>query len=238
MGAAAIVLAIRAARRGEYSGMLTAGKVTGIIGTILSIIALIMTVLSITLAARMYDSLASQSPGLDITQGYSSGQRDAWMAVEEKMDALVSQNPQDAAVIADAFSQYLDEDSELAPYMQGCDPRLYATWAVLGLEYEDDGVFISGDQGYAYVSVTLRDGFALIDTWTDLLDQAAAKPGLADTTDEEFARIFTDTYLKALSVSDETYDTTLVLDLQKSDDGSWMVTDESWDESLVYLFGL
>lgn len=238
MGVAAIILAFRATRRGEYSGTLTAGKVTGIIGTVLSVLALILMALSLSLAARMYTSLASQDPGLDITQGYTAEQHNAWAAIDEKMAALAGQNPQDAAAIADAFSQYLNEDEELAPYMQGCDPDLYATWAVLGLEYADEGVFVSGDEGYAYVAVTLRDGAEMIDRWSTLLDQAASDPGLANTTDEEFSQIFRDTYLKALSESDEMYETTLVLDLQKSPDGTWMILDESWTESLVYLFGL
>lgn len=238
MGVAAIILAFRATRRGEYSGALTAGKVTGIIGTILSVLAFILMILSISLAARMYSSLAAQGPDLDITQGYTADQRDAWAAVDEKMAALANQDAQDASVIADAFSQYLNDDEELAPFMQECDPSLYATWAVLGLEYADEGVFVSGNEGYAYVAVTLRDGFEMVECWSGLLDQAASDPGLANTTDEEFSQIFRDTYLKALSASDEMYETTLVLDLQKSSDGTWMVLDESWNESLVYLFGL
>lgn len=242
MGVAAIVLTVRAARRGEYSGMLTAGKVTGIIGTVLSVLALILTILSLSLAARMYSVLGTRDHSVDITHGYSQGytqdQIDAWEAVEERMDALVDQNAQDAAAIADAFSQYLADDAELAPYMQGCDPALYATWAVLGLEYEDDGVFVSDEDGYAYITVTLRDGYEFVDRWADLLDQAASDPGLANTTDEEFAQIFQDTYLKALSTSDEMYETSLSLDLQKSADGTWMITDESWDEALWYLFGI
>lgn len=95
------------------------------------------------------------------------------------MDALASQNEQDAAAIADLFTRYVNDDAEFAPYMQGCDPALYATWSVLGLEFEDDGVFIAGQEGYAYVNVTARDGFELVDLWSNLLDQAAADPGLA-----------------------------------------------------------
>ena len=154
------------------------------------------------------------------------------------MDALASQNEQDAAAIADLFTQYVNDDAELAPYMQGCDPALYATWSVLGLEYEDDGVFIADQEGFAYVNVTARDGFELVGLWSDLLDQAAADPGLADTTDEEFAQIFTDTYLQALAASNEMYETTIVLDLQQDADGTWSVVEESWDEALAYLFGL
>lgn len=238
MGIAAIALAIRSARRAEYSGALTAGKITGIIGTVLSILVLILIILSITVASRMYGSFGSSASNISADQGYTPDQQRAWTAVEDKMDALASQNEQDAAAIAGLFTQYVNDDAELAPYMQGCDPALYATWSVLGLEYEDDGVFIADQEGYAYVNVTARDGFELVGLWSDLLDQAAADPGLADTTDEEFAQIFTDTYLQALAASNEMYETTIVLDLQQDADGTWSVVEESWDEALAYLFGL
>ena len=235
MGIAAI---IRSARRAEYSGALTAGKITGIIGTVLSLLVLILIILSITVASRMYGSLGSSASNISVDRGYTPDQQRAWTAVEDKMDALASQNEQDAAAIADLFTRYVNDDAELAPYMQGCDPALYATWSVLGLEYEDDGVFIADQEGYAYVNVTARDGFELVGLWSDLLDQAAADPGLADTTDEEFAQIFTDTYLQALAASNEMYETTIVLDLQQDADGTWSVVEESWDEALAYLFGL
>ena len=61
---------------------------------------------------------------------------------------------------------------------------------------------------------------------------------MANTTDEEFAQIFTDTYLQALAASNEMYETTIVLDLQQDADGTWSVVEESWDEALAYLFGL
>lgn len=238
MGIAAIALAIRSARRAEYSGALTAGKITGIIGTVLSLLVLILIILSITVASRMYGSFGSPASNISADQGYTPDQQQAWTTVEDKMDALASQNEQDAAAIADLFTRYVNDDAELAPYMQGCDPALYATWSVLGLEYEDDGVFIADQEGYAYVNVTARDGFELVGLWSDLLDQAAADPGLADTTDEEFAQIFTDTYLQALAASNEMYETTIVLDLQQDADGTWSVVEESWDEALAYLFGL
>lgn len=238
MGIAAIALAIRSARRAEYSGALTAGKVTGIIGTVLSLLVLILIILSITVASRMYGSFGSPASNIGVDQGHTADQQRAWTAVEDKMDALASQNEQDAAAIADLFTRYVNDDAEFAPYMQGCDPALYATWSVLGLEFEDDGVFIAGQEGYAYVNVTARDGFELVDLWSDLLDQAAADPGLANTTDEEFAQIFTDTYLQALAASNEMYETTIMLDLQQDGDGTWSVVEESWDEAIAYLFGL
>lgn len=248
LAVAAIWCAVRATRGTASTGMSTAGKVLGIAGTIISVLISLLYIAALLFAVDIvrgsYEYLSpepldalgdSETPALEPDRELDEDEREAWDAVATRFDAIDPSDPALQGAVKEHLAGMLLDDGaqDLAPY--GADAEAYATWMLVGLTYENTGIFVSGDTGTCFVDVEHRSPLDFIVAWATTLDDAADDPANQHLPQDQAAVLMQEVFYGCLAGCTSTTDTSLVLKLERVD-GAWTVTEDSWQAAMKNLF--
>ncbi len=247
LGIVAIVLAVKAAKETGKDGKATGGKVCGIIGIALSVIVFVSY---LALAAGL--ALVSAQPGFNSVTGTwennagiigelakSDAEEQSEAAAAAELDKLKNADDQVVQYIADSVDEGFVSASGYSLTEVGIAPTDVAQWMLDGFDYELDGtsLYESEGVGVVYANVTMRDVYALTDTfYADV--QAYAESGDPSLLDEAAVKAKLGEILKA--AMDKTSDlTTDYAGVDVIESGSaWVVDGDSWSDEVDYLFSL
>ena len=224
-------------------GKATGGKVCGIVGIVLSVLAFVLYVVIgvgvlafVVGASDEYDRTYSlESSDLSsITQG--DQQMEA--AASEKLDLLKSKDAVLMRKIADQADEQLADATGYSLTDLGIDPLTFVEWMLVDFDYKLDGAYDNGDgTGTVYADVTLRDSMAFATTFMEDA-QAAIDAGDLQSLDEAGAKVLLgELYQAAMDKTTAMTTDYVSLEVVKNGD-SWQVDEDSWGDELDYLFGL
>lgn len=246
LGVVAIVLASKAVKESGKDGKTTGGKVCGILGIVFSVLAFILyLVLGLGIAAFIasdpdlveYSNTSTTMPSSPSVPS-SEGEADIEAAAAAELDKLKNK---DAAVVQKLATELDEGLADSAGYSLsdlGVDPKAFAEWMLVDLDYQLDGAFDNGDgTATAYADVTLRDSLAFATTFMQDA-QAAIDAGEMDGMDEAAAKAkLGELYAAAMEKSTGMTTDYVSFDLVKTGD-TWQVEEGSLSDELDYLFGL
>lgn len=256
LGVVAIVLASKAVKEAGKDGKATGGKVCGILGIVFSVLAFVLyLVLGIGLMAYVnsysevepYSGSSTTLPSVPESSAPSTsspsvspseGEADIEAAVAVELDKLKNKDAEVVQKLAVELDEGLADSAGYGLTDLGVDPKLFAEWMLVDLDYKLDGAYDNGDgTATAYADVTLRDSFAFATTFMDDA-QAAIDAGEMEGMDEAAAKAkLGELYTAAMEKSTGMTTDYVSFDLVKSGD-TWKVDQESLNEELDYLFGL
>lgn len=243
MGIAAIVLAGRAAKAGILDGKATAGKVCGIIGTSLSIIVILAWIFIggalfkvVTEDPIDHDEPLYEEPEPDF-EG-TDEQQAAWEAIDEELSRIKNKDEAYLDLLAGDIQGYFAPEDGLTLDDMGVDPALYANWLLMDFDYENDGTYVTGDSGNAFVTVHVRDPYEMLNRWSELVDEepAFAEDG-APISEAEAYQTAGRLLAQAMSETDQTHEVSVTLELELVEEG-WQVTADSWDHAIWLMLEL
>lgn len=255
LGIAAIVLAARAKRGGAAGGVLVAGRICGIVGTVFAAFFLVIYALAAGAAIQLLSDDAL--PGAlseradtdrydpddpyafmdDYESSANDEQRAAWAAVEEKLfDIYLSDDIYVDYLVNELEEAFLDDEGT-TPEDLGIDAREFAYWVLEEFDYEANGTFVKDGRGTAYVTVYQRDPFELLYTWSDLVEEAADDPANRNLDYEGAVELTERLFHEAMDEAADPVKVELMLTVVEKD-GEWTVDEDSWDDAVYLMFGL
>lgn len=247
LGIVAIVLAVKAVKEAGKDGKATGGKVCGIIGIALSVITFV-SYLALAAGLAFVSAQSGFNPAtgsLENNAGIigeltkSDAEEQAEAAAVAELDKLKKGDEQVVQYIAASVDEGFVSASGYSLTEIGIAPADVAKWMLEGFDYELDGasLYESEGMGAVYADVTMRDIYALTDTfYADV--QAYADSGDPSLLDEAAVKAKLGELLRA--AMDKTTDPTTDyagVDVIKSG-GAWVVDGDSWNDEVDYLFGL
>lgn len=164
LGVVAIVLASKAAKESGKSGKITGGKVCGIIGIVIALIAFVLY-LVIGFSALMYAPSYTESIS-DSSLGRSSGnmsmtvgdKQKAEEAVQAELEKLKNKEAAMVQMLAGKLDAGLKGSSGYSLTELGVDPVSFAQWMLADFVYQlNDVSLYEKGTGSAYAKVTMRD---------------------------------------------------------------------------------
>ena len=241
LGIVAIVLAVQAVKAMGKDSKATGGKVCGIVGIVLSVLAFFLYVvlgLGMLAFVAAYDDVEYRSSSTSDLSAITEGDQQMEAAMSDKLDLLKNKDAATMQQIADDADEQLSDATGYSLTDLGIDPAVFVEWMLTDFDYQLDGAYDNGDgTGTAYADVTLRDSMAFATTFMEDV-QAAIDAGEMQTLDEAGAKaLLGELYQAAMDKTTAMATNYVSLDLVKSGD-TWQVDEDSWSDELDYLFGL
>lgn len=252
LGIVAIVMAVKAAKESGKDGKTTGGKVCGIIGIVLSVIAFILYLVIgfglLALIAANSDDVATISPGSASSQpapdalGASSSSTETEQQIEQaaasQFQKLKEKDPAIVQSIATEADEALYNSAGYHLSDLGIDATTLVEWMLDDFDFDMDGASDYQDgTGTAYADITMRDMMSFAMTFQEEV-AAASEAGDFEVTDEAaLAAHFGELLQSAMDQTTGAVSDYLSLDMEQVN-GTWQVNEDSWEAALEYLFGL
>lgn len=247
LGIVAIILALVSRKTFGKSGLAIAGLVTGIIGTIFSVLfTILLGWLAFTIANDYNPSPFIEE--LEEEYGHDFGHHNLQFgggAVDGTFDNEDDQAAYDAAVkVLDSMANPTDEaKANLATSINdgfkassqmdfsdiGIDPASIVDWMTTGVSYEITSVSTSDDgTGRVYYISHVRDVDDLVDDFAEKLRAFRLSSGAQGISDDQMKQRVGQIMDEAMAENNDLEDTRCSLDVQEFD-GKWALTSESFD---------
>lgn len=256
LGVVAIVLASKAVKEAGKDSKATGGKVCGILGIVFSALMFIVYIAfgigalayinSYSDASSYSESLSALSSTPDSSApsaSYSSAsstdaEADIEAAVAAELDKLKNKDADVVLKLGTKLDEGFVDSSGYSLSDLGIDPKAFAEWMLMDLDYQFDGAYDNGDgTATAFADVTLRDSYAFATTFVEDT-QAALDSGEVQGMDEAEAKAkLGELYQAAMDKSSDMTTKFTSFDLVKSGD-TWQVEEDSLNDEIELLFGL
>ncbi len=246
LGIIAIVLAVKAVKGAPSNTKIKAGKICGIIGTVLSILSLLFWII---LGGLIVDSISSLEP----TTSSSSSSiiepeettpllADEEAALEEaatlQYDKIINMDAELVNQLAQNMDLGLQEATGSSLTDLGVDPVMFTEWTLGDFDYQLNGVYDNGDgTGIVFATVTLRDSMSFAFTFMEDAQAAIDAGEMNGLTEEQAAARLGEIYIAAMEKTTGTMELESSLDFVKEGD-VWVVDETSWNSEIEYLFEL
>ncbi|WP_165043325.1 zinc-ribbon domain-containing protein [Adlercreutzia sp. ZJ138] len=239
-GIIAIVLSSQYTKKFGPDGRAKAGKICGIIGSVISAI-LIVFILVISCTAADISDINVEDTAAPVTS-FESGTVDAETeaateAAQAGLDRL--KNPDDTMIQAMAA----EADAEFKSWFDysltdiGVDPTELVKWSVgtLQCELDTDGVYVDGADAEAFADTSCITINALIDSVGEQVDAFNQSEGGVASDEEAKAKLAEFLENAKTQATPEEY--FLCFELDKKGD-SWVVEEESFLEEAEYVYSV
>lgn len=247
LGIVAIVLASQYKKEFGQDGKATGGKITGIIGIILTVLWSILTVAIIAFSIAVFDEIdrnnytrySSNSSSLNsIYDG--EDQKEVEDLAEATFDSLMSltsaEEKELSEFLNDSFTDSFDlEGLDITLSDLGVDAKEFTSWWISDRSYTIDYVSVYTDYGIAFAEVTRVD----IDDFTDILEDKAevvfTEKTFLNSTEREVYLTLGDLIKESMDEAKmESY--SVSLDFDKIN-GTWKVDESSYNSVKNILYG-
>ena len=259
LGIVAIVLAGQYVKSFGKDSKATGGKITGIIGIVFSVLALISYIAIGIFAASFYDSgyeyyddydyeyiYPDDDDNYDNESGGISGYGDLVDEAEavQEFDKVMEQikafsDNEVLAKIADEFNNDLEDWYGITLEDMGIDPKEIIEISLYRATYE-----LESYSSYSYSSSdTLSlDGYVSCADSLDILlefsDKISDKGIYSDDVVNQDKAMIKDLYLEAAKEATPSYDTYIWVEVARSGAGEWVVDPESFEDAIYMLFSI
>ncbi|WP_080800357.1 hypothetical protein [Arabiibacter massiliensis] len=246
LGVVAIVLASQYVRSFGKDGKATGGKVCGIVGIALSVLALVfyLVVGAATLVAIYdYDDVAPYYPARpEEVPALPEAAEEAAVrvAAEEVLEGIAAPDEALLARVAERADRSFEKTTDYTLSEVGVEPVEFARWLVDGMTYTmgDDDVFGYADgTGTAFAEARSRTLYNLTDAlYDELIAYAEKKGSFANDAERQaaMAKFMPVAMEKAAGAAEESF---IMLEFERTGD-VWTVDDDSLEETLDLMFGL
>lgn len=254
LGVVALVMASKAIKLSGKSGKVTAGRICGLAGIILSVI---MFVLALTVSCAAVNAIMEETntttstvapaPSTSDDSGstsdsdinYTADEQEAVDALTARLDQYKSASDEAVAEIAALADKGFQEQTGFTMADCGVDSAAYARAVLEGFDYEISLVSAyEGDtDGFVSADVTCRDAWGVLDTLNAKITDYTSSDEYASTTQEQDMAKMGEMLMAAAQeapLSDTNY---FSVDLVNNGSG-WEIDQTSWDTEIDYLFGL
>lgn len=254
LGIIAVIQSNKYFKAGGTEGSAKAGKICGIIGIIVSSIAIIaicaMTIFGIAMLGEEY---TTTSPSIANTTTTSSS--------SSSYSALSDASPEDEAAVYEVVDAELDKIKNLDPSMVASisalieeslndalatqnisladlqvDPTALTKAMLQGFDYEQYYVDASGDEAEANYHVTCKSMYSVMNEFYDqlmeLVDGDISQYGSVEAAYTAFGQALMSSVEATPLDEDELFD----VDLNKVG-STWVIDQDSWDDEMDYFFG-
>lgn len=254
LGVVALVMASKAIKLSGKSGKVTAGRICGLAGIILSVIMFVlalsvscMAVNAIMEETNTTTSTVAPAPSTSDDSGstsdsdinYTADEQEAVDALTARLDQYKSASDEAVAEIAALADKGFQEQTGFTMADCGVDSAAYARAVLEGFDYEISLVSAyEGDaDGFVSADVTCRDAWGVLDTLNAKISDYTSSDEYASTTQEQDMAKMGEMLMAAAQeapLSDTNY---FSVDLVNNGSG-WEIDQTSWDTEIDYLFGL
>ncbi|MEG0504426.1 MAG: DUF4190 domain-containing protein, partial [Raoultibacter sp.] len=251
LGIVAIVLASQYVKAFGKEGKATGGKVTGVIGIIFSIIAIIIYIASFALVAAAINEYSSDpySYSYSSSDSSSSSSIDSAGTADEKAAADAAKvvldelkNPTEANIneLAASLDEGFASSSGLTSLVDiGVEPKEFARWLLSDFSYELDGAYVYSDgTGTVYADVTTKDYYEFTSIFSDNVNAFAQSSEAATLGGDEAAinAKMGDLIRSAMNATPTT-STYVSMDVVKTGN-TWTMDEASMDALAENIFGI